>query len=283
MSAKPPETVSATKARQNLGDLLSRVQIAKEEFVIERDGKQLAMLVPVKSETTDTSCEESLHQESVLKALAPSSSDIGKRLDFRNSAGICKALCGSVQGETNKLFSAKQTVEIKHSFKHGDSIFIDVDPVIYYWSKNDIYFSMMEEIFNNVYENNVQCFFSSITIIGSIIYQTEKKEYSLTKKCCTYLNNSENFNFIKTDESVSSLAATIKSLNNLDIDAAIQLGSAISVGADYFLTTNPVYKSGPNKILACAINIIRLDDLINCQAQVADLHKSKDGGLAINN
>lgn len=39
--------ISTRDVRQRLGDLLNRVELRREEFIIERKGKPLAALVPV--------------------------------------------------------------------------------------------------------------------------------------------------------------------------------------------------------------------------------------------
>lgn len=41
------ETVSTLEIRQRLGDLLNRVALRHDEFIIERKGKPLAAMVPV--------------------------------------------------------------------------------------------------------------------------------------------------------------------------------------------------------------------------------------------
>lgn len=41
------ETVSTLEMRQRLGDLLNRVALRHDQFVIERKGKPLATMVPV--------------------------------------------------------------------------------------------------------------------------------------------------------------------------------------------------------------------------------------------
>jgi len=41
------ETVSTLEIRQRLGDLLNRVALRHDQFVIERKGKPLAAMVPV--------------------------------------------------------------------------------------------------------------------------------------------------------------------------------------------------------------------------------------------
>ena len=41
------ETVSTIDVRQRIGDMLNRVALRRDEFVIERKGKALAALVPI--------------------------------------------------------------------------------------------------------------------------------------------------------------------------------------------------------------------------------------------
>ena len=68
------KTVTAVKARQNLGELLNRVAIANEEIIIQRAGKKVAKLV---------GCEEKMKASS-------------GRLDFRTSAGLGQDLWATV-------------------------------------------------------------------------------------------------------------------------------------------------------------------------------------------
>jgi antitoxin (DNA-binding transcriptional repressor) of toxin-antitoxin stability system len=42
-----PEKVSTADVRQRIGDMLNRVSLRHDEFIIERKGKALAALVPV--------------------------------------------------------------------------------------------------------------------------------------------------------------------------------------------------------------------------------------------
>ncbi|MBI4613802.1 MAG: type II toxin-antitoxin system Phd/YefM family antitoxin [Planctomycetes bacterium] len=41
------ERVSALRVRQNLGEVLNRVFFQQDEFVIERDGRPMAAMIPV--------------------------------------------------------------------------------------------------------------------------------------------------------------------------------------------------------------------------------------------
>ena len=42
-----PDSISTIEVRQRIGDLLNRVALRQDEFIIERKGKPLAALVPV--------------------------------------------------------------------------------------------------------------------------------------------------------------------------------------------------------------------------------------------
>lgn len=41
------QTISTMNMRQNLGDILNRVDLRQDQFVIERKGKPLAALIPI--------------------------------------------------------------------------------------------------------------------------------------------------------------------------------------------------------------------------------------------
>ena len=64
------KSVSAVEARQKLGELLNRVALRQEEIIIERAGRKIARLSPIKN-------GESRPQG---------------RLDFRKSAGLGKKI-----------------------------------------------------------------------------------------------------------------------------------------------------------------------------------------------
>ncbi len=42
-------TIAAIKARQNLGDLLNRVSLKHDEFIIERGGRPMAAVIPIET------------------------------------------------------------------------------------------------------------------------------------------------------------------------------------------------------------------------------------------
>jgi prevent-host-death family protein len=53
-------TISATELARRLGDVLARVRYRQEAFVVERNGRAVAHIVPVRSEATDATLAEAL-------------------------------------------------------------------------------------------------------------------------------------------------------------------------------------------------------------------------------
>lgn len=64
------QSVSAVEVRQKLGEILNRVALRQEEIIIERAGKEIARLSPIKGKARDPK---------------------GK-LDFRKAAGLGKGI-----------------------------------------------------------------------------------------------------------------------------------------------------------------------------------------------
>ena len=74
------ETVTTIEVRQRLGDLLNRVDLRHDQFIIERKGKPLAALVPVeKLEQMDRAARlhllEVLERQKEVSSLSQSEAD----------------------------------------------------------------------------------------------------------------------------------------------------------------------------------------------------------------
>jgi prevent-host-death family protein len=53
-------TISATELARRLGDVLARVRYRQEAFVVERNGRAVAHIVPVQAGATDATLAEAL-------------------------------------------------------------------------------------------------------------------------------------------------------------------------------------------------------------------------------
>ena len=52
--------ISATELARRLGDVLARVRYRQEAFVVQRNGRAVAHIVPVRAEGTDATLAEAL-------------------------------------------------------------------------------------------------------------------------------------------------------------------------------------------------------------------------------
>ena len=53
-------TISSTELARRLGDVLARVRYRQEAFVVERNGRAIAHIVPVRAEATDATIADAL-------------------------------------------------------------------------------------------------------------------------------------------------------------------------------------------------------------------------------
>lgn len=75
-------TVSAVKARQNLGELLNIVSIKHEDVIIERSGKKIARLTSVEPESG------AVNEPVAEPYAAQDKKDRPKKIDFSDIFGI---------------------------------------------------------------------------------------------------------------------------------------------------------------------------------------------------
>lgn len=53
-------TIRATDLARNLGDILSKVRYRRDSFVVKRNGRPVARVVPIEDETEDATLGEAL-------------------------------------------------------------------------------------------------------------------------------------------------------------------------------------------------------------------------------
>lgn len=76
-----PQKVAASKARNNFSDLISKVEYAGQEFLIERYGEVVAKLVPV--EKVKQASQDQSKQKPVAKATEPIERQRTKKLKLK--------------------------------------------------------------------------------------------------------------------------------------------------------------------------------------------------------
>lgn len=79
-------TISATELTRRLGDVLARVRYRQEAFIVERNGRAVAHIVPVSAESaTETTLAEAL---TAWSRVAPADAALADDLDRVGAADL---------------------------------------------------------------------------------------------------------------------------------------------------------------------------------------------------
>jgi predicted nucleic acid-binding protein len=78
------------------------------------------------------------------------------------------------------------------TFKNNDMVFIDTAPFIYFFEKHHRYHQPMRDIFNTIYENDVQIIVSVITYLEIITFPFREKSVQIVSRYRDFFTNSEN-------------------------------------------------------------------------------------------
>ncbi len=120
----------------------------------------------------------------------------------------------------------------------SELVFVDTAPFIYFFEKHPKYLSFMERFFNDVYEKDIQVFTSIITYMEITTLPARLNNYQLVKKYRDYFTYSQNINLFPIDLVISEQAVRLRAKYKIKTPDAIQLGTAISCGADIIITND---------------------------------------------
>ncbi len=128
---------------------------------------------------------------------------------------------------------------IDEALEKIETVFLDTAPIIYYIEAHPEYGHISQEIVNYFLSEKLTAFTSVITLIEVLSKPMEMKNAKLASKFADFLKHGKNINLIDIDsniaESASKLKGKYKKLRTLD---AIQIASAMEVGAEIFITND---------------------------------------------
>ncbi len=122
--------------------------------------------------------------------------------------------------------------------KSGDIIFLDTAPFIYFFEQHPDYFPSLKMLFDQLYETDAQVITSIITYIELTTLPARNRKVQLVRKYRDYLTNSENISLFPLDLSIADHAVELRASHRFRTPDAIQLGTAVSCGADYIITND---------------------------------------------
>ncbi len=154
--------------------------------------------------------------------------------------------------------------KIEKVLKDKTVIHLDTAPIIYFIQENPKYSPILKEVFSKIDQGYVSGISSFITLIELLVNPLELKNYLLADRYRYLVMNSSCFTLYPVERMVSEKAAELRAKYSgnttqgfkLKTPDAIQIASAISFGAQLFLTNDDKLKNVKE------IEVLTLDDAL---------------------
>lgn len=119
------------------------------------------------------------------------------------------------------------------------SIFIDTAPIIYYIEAHPQFGPLVKEVVNASQSGNLNLYSSVITLVEVLPKPIERGDEKLARKFAEFLKHGRNLTMIEISEGTAEVAGRLRGrfpfLKTVD---AIQLASALEIGAEAFITND---------------------------------------------
>lgn len=129
-------------------------------------------------------------------------------------------------------------------------IFIDTAPIIYYIEAHPQFGPLIKELVNSFQSGALAVFTSVITIAEVLPKPIRIGQEKLAKEFMDFLRYGKNFTLIDISADIAETAGTLRGryafLRGMD---AIQIGTALEIGADAFLTNDAKLTQIKEKVL----------------------------------
>ncbi len=139
----------------------------------------------------------------------------------------------------------------------GQIVGLDTAPLIYFIEKNPTYVDTMRLFFRALNQGEFTVITSVVTIAEALVYPLRQGNTTLAQQYRDILFNSQGLTTIEVVPVIAETAAQLRADYNLRTPDAIQMATAISEGASFFLTNDARLPSLPG------LSVLVLDQLID--------------------
>jgi predicted nucleic acid-binding protein len=137
----------------------------------------------------------------------------------------------------------------------GQVVGLDSAPLIYFIEQNPIYLEMMRLFFRALNQGEFRVVTSVVTLLEVLVQPIRRGDTALAQQYRDILFNSENLTTINVFPAIAEEASQLRAAYNLRTPDAIQMATAISQGASFFLTNDARLPSLPG------LEVLVLDEL----------------------
>jgi predicted nucleic acid-binding protein len=129
---------------------------------------------------------------------------------------------------------------------HGNLVGFDTMPLIYYIEEHPNYSNVVDPFFEAIERSEFKVVTSIVTLLEVLVHPMRNGDTILAQKYRDLLFDTEGLSTIELDQEIAEEAARLRAFHNIRTPDSIQMATAISVGASFFLTNDTHLPSLPN-------------------------------------
>jgi len=137
----------------------------------------------------------------------------------------------------------------------GQVVGLDSAPLIYFIEENPTYLEMTDAFFETMVRGEFRVVTSVVTLLEVLVYPLRQGNRILAQQYRDILFNEEGLTTIAVSPAIAEEAAQLRATYNLQTPDSIQMATAISGGASFFLTNDARLPSLPG------LEVLVLEDL----------------------
>lgn len=128
----------------------------------------------------------------------------------------------------------------------GKLICLDTAPAIYYVEDHPDYIDLLDSLFEMLDNGECSIVTSVITLLEGLVRPIRTNNAESIRKWYDFLYTTENFTTVEITPEIAEEAARLRAFHNIKTPDAIQVATAISLGASAFLTNDIQLASIPD-------------------------------------
>jgi predicted nucleic acid-binding protein len=127
----------------------------------------------------------------------------------------------------------------------GQVVCLDSAPLIYFIEENPTYLEMTDAFFEAMVRGEFRVVTSVVTLLEVLVYPLRQGNRILAQQYRDILFNEVGLTIIEVSPAIAEVAAQLRASYNLQTPDSIQMATAISGGASFFLTNDARLPSLP--------------------------------------
>lgn len=127
----------------------------------------------------------------------------------------------------------------------GETVGLDTSPLIYFIERHPVYAATLRPFFAAAERREFQLVTSLVTLLEVLVHPLRTGRDDLAREYRDILLRSANLRTIPVTEAVAEEAARLRAAHNLRTPDAIQLATAKTAGASWFMTNDTALPSLP--------------------------------------